>query len=79
MALTKLPCATALASDHCKKLNQFLTVCKGHHGKLMTFRKQQKSFLELEKPASLRCSHTSNAGNVTPFQASVSFSCFFFT
>jgi hypothetical protein len=36
-----------------KKLNKFLTVYKGHHNRVMTLRKQQKSFLELEKPAKL--------------------------
>jgi hypothetical protein len=38
-------------NNHSKKLNQFLTVCKGHHNKAMTVRKQQKSLFELEKPA----------------------------
>jgi hypothetical protein len=39
----------------------------------MTLRKQQKSFFELEKRAKLWWNHTSNAGNVSPFQASVYF------
>jgi hypothetical protein len=42
-------------SHHCKKkkLNQFLTVCKGHHNRGNDTKKQQKSLLELEKPAKL--------------------------
>jgi tRNA threonylcarbamoyladenosine modification (KEOPS) complex Pcc1 subunit len=36
----------------------------------MTVREQQKSLVELEKPANSCCNHTINAGNVSPLQAS---------